>query len=282
MADLEDFFAKRDKKKKSKKFDTVDIDDVAKVLDAKAKERKKLEVYQPQEGETTNDHGAKEDDDWKEIPDDTPDFTGLKIQEFSLAEEEEAQAKEAEIREANDKDHEGPWKMKKSGKSEKAEVPAPVAAPAPAPVEKPAIIEVKAEKLQSESPEPEPKSLGSEKDDKDETGSQKSDADGKSTPTSSEGPQPVKYLTPAQKRRLAEEAAMGAKPAAATPAPRPAATPPTPSSVGPLASSGGKYVPPSQRFGASSVAIARANKPRKAAPNTESEEQFPSLSGGRS
>ncbi len=35
MADLEDFFAKRDKKKKGKK-----TEDVARILDAKAKERK--------------------------------------------------------------------------------------------------------------------------------------------------------------------------------------------------------------------------------------------------
>lgn len=53
MADLEDFFAKRDKKKsKSKKFDNAD--DLAKVLEQKAKEKKKLETgksnYLPEGG----------------------------------------------------------------------------------------------------------------------------------------------------------------------------------------------------------------------------------------
>lgn len=43
MADLDDFFAKRDKTKKSKKkFDTTE--DVAKILEQKAKEKKKLET----------------------------------------------------------------------------------------------------------------------------------------------------------------------------------------------------------------------------------------------
>lgn len=43
MADLEDFFAKRDKKKSSKKkFDTTD--DLAKVLDQRVKDKKKLET----------------------------------------------------------------------------------------------------------------------------------------------------------------------------------------------------------------------------------------------
>lgn len=43
MADLDDFFAKRDKSKKSKKkFDTAE--DLAKVLDQKVKDKKKLET----------------------------------------------------------------------------------------------------------------------------------------------------------------------------------------------------------------------------------------------
>lgn len=50
MADLEDFFAKRDKKKKTKKFESVDIDNVAKVLEEKARERKKNEQYVPPSG----------------------------------------------------------------------------------------------------------------------------------------------------------------------------------------------------------------------------------------
>lgn len=42
MADLDDFFAKRDKKKSKKKFDT--LEDTAKVLEQKAKEKKNLET----------------------------------------------------------------------------------------------------------------------------------------------------------------------------------------------------------------------------------------------
>jgi len=55
MADLEDFFAKRDKKKsKGKKFDSAD--DVAKLMEEKAKERKKQESqkYKP----TLNEDGT--------------------------------------------------------------------------------------------------------------------------------------------------------------------------------------------------------------------------------
>ncbi|CAL8109631.1 unnamed protein product [Orchesella dallaii] len=126
MADLDDFFAKRDKKKtKGKKFDTTD--DLAKVLEQKAKEKKQKETgksnYAQEGGRTSPGPGlpaAADDDEWLEAEDKAPDYTGLKIQELVLSDEDEEQENQEGKGEGEDPNNEGPWRKKKKSKDEEA------------------------------------------------------------------------------------------------------------------------------------------------------------------
>jgi hypothetical protein len=274
MADLEDFFAKRDKKKKTKgqKFETTGLDDVAKILDAKVKERKKQETnkstYQVPASDSTDqtstDYRAQEDDEWKEIVEEKPDYTGLKIQELVLEDEEE-NGKDGGGEEDGDKPQEGPWRKDRK--------PAPTpAAPVPTPVEE------TPESIESPIPASEDKPTSQVQVE---------------TPTSEAAPpvpaveEPKKggYVPPAVRKAREEEAAKNAALAAATAAAstitRPIASSVTSDSSAPapkLAStSGGSYVPPSKRGGVPSSTV--ATKPRKnvPAPNINDEHYFPSL-----
>ncbi|XP_041982362.1 protein CDV3 homolog [Aricia agestis] len=79
MADLDDFFAKKDRKKsKSKKFATSDelakkMDDPKQKPDVKPKKERPV-----QEGEEPGRAG--EDEEWKDYEEPVKDYTGLKIQ----------------------------------------------------------------------------------------------------------------------------------------------------------------------------------------------------------
>ncbi|KAL0809622.1 hypothetical protein ABMA28_011152 [Loxostege sticticalis] len=85
MADLDDFFAKKDRKKKAvKKFATAD--ELAKKLeDTKQKTDVRPKKERPvQEGDEAGRAGrqspSKEEEEWKEYEEPVKDYTGLKIQ----------------------------------------------------------------------------------------------------------------------------------------------------------------------------------------------------------
>ncbi|KAL1501669.1 hypothetical protein ABEB36_006959 [Hypothenemus hampei] len=82
MADLDDFFAKKDRKKKtSKKFTTTE--EVAKKLEDTAKKTEKLKKDRLPEGEESNVQ-LHEQDEWKEFEEEKKDYTGLKIGNLTI------------------------------------------------------------------------------------------------------------------------------------------------------------------------------------------------------
>ncbi|XP_066157403.1 protein CDV3 homolog [Euwallacea fornicatus] len=87
MADLDDFFAKKDRKKKTtKKFATTE--EVAKKLEDTAKKTEKPKKERGPEGE----EGAQqviEQDEWKEFEEEKKDYTGLKIGNLTINPNEE-------------------------------------------------------------------------------------------------------------------------------------------------------------------------------------------------
>jgi len=133
MADLEDFFAKRDKKKK--KAPKFEADDVAKILEKKRVDMGKSS-YQPSAESTdpVSEYKAQEDDDeWREAVEHTPDFTGLKIQDLV---EENSEDEENETAAEAEAQKEGPWKRPKaSAVVEPVAPPQPIATPTAIPIE---------------------------------------------------------------------------------------------------------------------------------------------------
>ncbi|XP_022913807.1 protein CDV3 homolog isoform X2 [Onthophagus taurus] len=82
MADLDDFFAKKDRKKsKTKKFATTD--EVAKKLEDTKKIEKPAKKERPPEGEEGVDP-VPEQDEWKEFEEEKKDYTGLKIGNLTI------------------------------------------------------------------------------------------------------------------------------------------------------------------------------------------------------
>lgn len=85
MADLDDFFAKKDRKKSkgTKKFSTTE--EVAKKLEdtTNKKQEKAVKKDRPQEGEdgTVQTH---DQDEWKEFEEEKKDYTGLKIGNLTI------------------------------------------------------------------------------------------------------------------------------------------------------------------------------------------------------
>jgi len=103
MADLDDFFAKKDKKKSKKKFTTSE--ELAKKLDEKVvtappqvpkKKERPVDVTEPgQEKE--------EEDEWKEVKEDQArDYSGLKIGQMTINEEEQELDADGEPVEGNE------------------------------------------------------------------------------------------------------------------------------------------------------------------------------------
>jgi len=81
MADLDDFFAKKDKKRSKKKYTTPD--ELVKKLEDKPTSMEKPKKERPveQEGEINQ----PEEDEWKEIQEEqTRDYTGLKIGQLQI------------------------------------------------------------------------------------------------------------------------------------------------------------------------------------------------------
>ncbi|KAI4467567.1 protein cdv3 [Holotrichia oblita] len=82
MADLDDFFAKKDKKKsKSKKFSTTE--EVAKKLEEPKKIEKPTKKDRVPEGEEGGD-SVQEQDEWKDFEEEKKDYTGLKIGNLTI------------------------------------------------------------------------------------------------------------------------------------------------------------------------------------------------------
>ncbi|XP_054280776.1 protein CDV3 homolog [Macrosteles quadrilineatus] len=113
MADLDDFFAKKDKKKsKGKKFTTAD--EIAKKLEEtgkKTEKSKKEKTLQNTTGPDGEENGTIiQEDEWRDFEEEKKDYTGLKIQNITLNEQENDEA-ENEL----DEDDEGGMEENEAG-----------------------------------------------------------------------------------------------------------------------------------------------------------------------
>jgi len=119
MADLDDFFKKKDKKKKGeKKFAKANTDVLAKNLEQMAvKEEKQMEK---EISEMNNDSpntplNQQDDDEWDDYRENKKDYTGLKIENLSAEQPKEEEEEETEVNEDGEtvvkrKDgKDGPW-----------------------------------------------------------------------------------------------------------------------------------------------------------------------------
>lgn len=125
MADnnLDDFFAKKDKKKKGgKKFAKANTDVVAKnLIETERKELKEMEKVdkvlstQFSDEKSVTPQQSQEDEEWEEYRDNKKDLTGLKIEALTIQEPVvEVEEEETEINEDGEvvkvkKDESGPW-----------------------------------------------------------------------------------------------------------------------------------------------------------------------------
>jgi len=125
MADLDDFFAKKDKKKKgTKKFSKANTDVIAKNLEETAiKEQKQQDKEMTNMGEDKNPEkvNQQDDDEWDDYRENKKDYTGLKIENLVIEEPVKVEEEETEINEDGEivkvkKDESGPWNKKDDGK----------------------------------------------------------------------------------------------------------------------------------------------------------------------
>ncbi|XP_052888313.1 protein CDV3 homolog [Anopheles moucheti] len=136
MANLDDFFAKKDKKKgKAKKF--VTAEEIAKQLDDTSKKvvesKMKLRPVDPADGK--NDSHEQEDE-WKVFEETKKDYTGLKLAQLNIDDESNQLDSEnsgdmndpnyeAEGREGEDRDPSKPWNKVDANAAAKEKVAAP-------------------------------------------------------------------------------------------------------------------------------------------------------------
>jgi len=136
MADnnLDDFFAKKDKKKKGgKKFAKANTDVVAKnLIETERKEMKEMEKSdkvlstQFSDEKSVTPQQSQEDEEWEEYRENKKDLTGLKIEALTIQEPVvEVEEEETEINEDGEvvkikKDESGPWN-KSDGPNTKAQ-----------------------------------------------------------------------------------------------------------------------------------------------------------------
>ncbi|CAG2065308.1 unnamed protein product [Timema podura] len=131
MADLDDFFAKKDRKKANrKKFTTTDeiakkLEETGKKVEKPKKEKPPPTSQVPGEGEEEQVHQVEEiheEDEWREFEEEKKDYTGLKIGHLQInegennigtGEDEEDQMEENEAGEMvmRRKVQSGPWKI---------------------------------------------------------------------------------------------------------------------------------------------------------------------------
>jgi len=122
MADFDDFFAKKDKKKKgTKKFSKANTDVIAKNLEETA-----IKEQQAQDKEITNmgedamnteKVKQQDDDEWDDYRENKKDYTGLKIENLVVEEPVKQEEEETEINEDGEvvkvkKGEDGPWNKK--------------------------------------------------------------------------------------------------------------------------------------------------------------------------
>jgi len=133
MADLDDFFKKKDKKKKEKKFAKANTDVLAKNLEQMAvKEEKAMEkemsemnnddpntplnqqlTWQAQQFKL-NSKDETDDDEWDDYRENKKDYTGLKIENLTVELPKEEEEDETEVNEDGEvvkkrPDASGPW-----------------------------------------------------------------------------------------------------------------------------------------------------------------------------
>uniref|UniRef100_A0A0A9YQB2 Protein CDV3 n=1 Tax=Lygus hesperus TaxID=30085 RepID=A0A0A9YQB2_LYGHE len=138
--DLDDFFAKKDRKKsKGKKFATAD--EIAKKLEESGRRSEKLKKEKKEEVDEQGNTVVQDEDEWREFEEEKKDYSGLKIQNLTLAdydnweeggsggEDEEGGMEENEQGEMVPKKKAGPWRVIQNPTPAVAEEePAPVAA----------------------------------------------------------------------------------------------------------------------------------------------------------
>uniref|UniRef100_A0A182P916 Protein CDV3 homolog n=1 Tax=Anopheles epiroticus TaxID=199890 RepID=A0A182P916_9DIPT len=140
MADLDDFFAKKDKKKgKAKKF--VTAEEIAKQLDDTSKKvvESKMKLRQVDSGD--GKHDSKEaEDEWKVFEETKKDYSGLKLAQLTIDEEANQhdadngdpndQSYDGEGRDGEDRDPSKPWNKLDAANAAKKEKAAPAPEPA--------------------------------------------------------------------------------------------------------------------------------------------------------
>ncbi|XP_053670424.1 protein CDV3 homolog [Anopheles nili] len=125
MANLDDFFAKKDKKKgKAKKFGTAE--EIAKQLDDTSKKvvesKMKMKPIDPADGK----HDSSQDDEWKVFEETKKDYSGLKLAQLTIDEASNQNDSENagdyndpnndnEGREGEDRDPSKPWNKLDAG-----------------------------------------------------------------------------------------------------------------------------------------------------------------------
>jgi len=112
MADLDDFFAKKDKKKKTKKgFSKANTDVLAKNLEENDRKEQQAEEKAANDGvvkgprliESQTDYTESEADEWKEYEDKKLDYTNLKIDTLKIDEDGDSNDDDEEINEDGEK-----------------------------------------------------------------------------------------------------------------------------------------------------------------------------------
>ncbi|CAG9813781.1 unnamed protein product [Phaedon cochleariae] len=119
MADLDDFFAKKDRKKSktTKKFATTE--EVAKKLEDTARKTEKQKKERVPEGEVDSSAPIHEQDEWKDFEEEKKDYTGLKIGNLAITANSDGNQSAKEPNSEDSKEDEmgqemekksGPWK----------------------------------------------------------------------------------------------------------------------------------------------------------------------------
>jgi len=124
MGDIDDFFAKKDKKKKgTKKFSKANTEVIAKnLLETDKKELKEMEKQEKElatisinEEKPATAPNTQDDEEWDDYRENKKDYTGLKIESLTVADQlPEEEEEETEINEDGEvvkvkKDESGPW-----------------------------------------------------------------------------------------------------------------------------------------------------------------------------
>jgi len=133
MGDIDDFFAKKDKKKKGgpKKFSKANTEVLAKNLEETARKEQKAQDKEVNDIGTDNNTNTpldqQDDDEWDDYRENKKDYTGLKIENLTVEEPVKDEEEETEINEDGEvvkvkKDESGPWSKLAEGEERPDEV----------------------------------------------------------------------------------------------------------------------------------------------------------------